>query len=155
MSVANFFSMLHDETTGEVAMVLCTMSHSSWADDIRLVANNEDVTIGGDTYLSVGLQLSFPDDALGREPEMHWQLHDVDMVVSESILTADGVIDVSISLVLASDTSDTIVGPYEAELRSASMKYGVVSGTLIPYPVLRESWNTATTFSRGDFPALS
>lgn len=140
--------------TGEVVLTLARLSHADWADDVRLVNDVADVVSNGETFTKAGFQISMPDQADDRNSAMRWTLTDADHDVITLLRTTNDVIAIEVSWILASDPDTVQVGPFEAEIRSAEIRYGMISGALVVYPVMEEVANAGFRFSTGAFPGL-
>jgi hypothetical protein len=149
-----WLSAINDGETGEVVLTLLRLSHADWASDVLLVNNTSDVVHDGETFTAAGFDLALPDQAQDRNAAMRWTLMDVDHDVIALLRTTNDVIDVEVSVILASDPDTVQAGPYAAEIRSADIRYGSVSGALVVYPVMEEVANATYRFSVGQFPGL-
>ncbi|MEC7763389.1 MAG: DUF1833 family protein [Pseudomonadota bacterium] len=145
---------INDPETAEVVLTLVTLNHADWADPVRLVNDVTDIVSDGETFTAAGFQISMPDQSEDRSSAMRWQLMDVDHDIIALLRTTNDVIDIEVSFILASDPDTVQVGPFEAEIRSADISYGGISGALVVYPVMEEVANATFRFSTGDFPGL-
>ena len=148
-------SALHDETTGEVVLTLVRLSHASWVDDIRLVGNTEDLEHLGETFEAAEISISLPDQADDRNPSMRWTYVDYDGAHTAQVRETNDEISVEISVVLASDPDTVNSGPFDGEIRSATLAPGMISGEITVYPVLEELANVKFRFNTIDYPGLT
>lgn len=149
-------SLRNDAASDEIALVLVVLEHADWPGPLRLVANTEDVVSNGDTYSAAGFEIAMPDQLEERNGEMRFNLVDADATTLALLRTTRAVIDVTVSWVLASDPDTVHAGPFEAEIRGAEGRFGMISGALTVYPVLSE-WAVARNrfrFNRKTWPGV-
>jgi len=65
---------MNAQATGEVWLVLLTLSHPTLATPIRLVNNNEDVVSRGSTFLAFPFEVELPGEDPDQPPKaMLWR----------------------------------------------------------------------------------
>lgn len=142
---------LADEDTGEVWLVLLSLSHPDLGEPLRVVNNTEDIVSGGHTFYALPFDLELPDD--GPEPGVA-RLR-IDNVSREIVTLVRSIVappTVTIDVVLADqpDTSELTIT--HLTLREVRYSAAHVMGTLYFEDVATEAVAELITPAR--FPGL-
>lgn len=148
-------SMINNPVTGEIPITLVTLSHPDMVAPVRLAANTEDVVSNGNTFGASAFTIAMPDDVERHNGAMRFELYDIDSSLLAQFRAVNDAIIAEVSWVLASDPDTVHEGPYTAEIRALSARFGMISGALTLYPVLEETANAVITFNTRDFPGLT
>ena len=132
------------QETGEVWVILLTLSHEDLATPIRVCSDAVAVTSRGDEYLPYPFELHLPDDREDREPRPELRIDNVAREIIATLRTITTPPTVTIELVLASAPDAVEVGPLPLSLWSARYDAASITGELgyeaqddAPYPAAR------------------
>lgn len=126
------------QETGEALVPLVKLSHSSWADDVRLARYNEQLTYGGEVYLPYNFNISLPDEEAEGVPVLQFRGDNVDQLLVEELRGITEAVDAEVVIVLASNPSYAEVGPVQMQLYAIDYDAFSVSGTMTIEPVLEK-----------------
>lgn len=138
--------------TDKVWLVLCTISHPDLTDDIRVVANTENITSRGLLFIGCPFELELPGETQDGPGEATLRIDNIDRVIVKTIRTIQSLPLVTLEIVLA-DQPDTVEFQLQnMTLRDASYDAGVVSGRLRFEDIVLEPIAEVITPAR--FPGL-
>lgn len=145
---------LFAQETGEVFLLLLTISHPSLAQPIRVVNNSEDVTSGGWVYQRFPFELALPPETEDAPPTVQLRIANADRQIVQAVRSLSGAaMTVDLSVVLASSPDTVEAGPYRFTLRDVSYNAAIVEGTLRFEDVLNEPF-PADSFTPARFPGM-
>lgn len=148
-----FRDAAYPEQTGEVFATLLTIEHVDLASPILLTDAGEDIVYGGDlldangnvaavagTYLSVPIEVTAPGQS-DEQPRGTIRVPNVDQAIGAVIDAIEDPLQVTITVVLMSDTSIIVGGPHlMLELGSVRGDALVVEGELTRPSLTVEPW---------------
>ena len=113
-------AQLFSQESNDPFLTLVKLSHDDF-EDICLVNNTENVTSGGVEYTAFPMKIVFPKDDGESNREVNIEFDNVDRTLIDLIRSVTDYIDVSISLILASDP-DTVQMSFD-ELKIQNITY--------------------------------
>jgi len=148
-----FRDAAYPEQTGEVFATLLTIEHADLVDPILLTDAGEDIVYGSDlldangnvaavagTYLSVPIEVTAPGQS-DEQPRGTIRVPNVDQSIGAVIDAITDPLQVTITVVLMSDTSIIVGGPYlMLELGNVKGDALVVEGELTRPSLTVEPW---------------
>lgn len=144
---------LQAQTTGEVFLVCVKVSHADWVDDLRMIQNNEAVTVNGDIYLPVAFNFTPPVEEDGSIKQSQLSIANVDQQIIANLRLLKHNPQVEAFVIMASDPDTIEVGPWHFDMRNVSYTDTMISGDLHPSaPLLRLS--SGTHYKNNTFPGL-
>jgi len=135
---ANLLKTIFLRETDEALLPLIRLSHASWVDDIRLVANATDVTHQGEVFTAHAFDLQLPDQDPDTLPVLQWQADAVDQELVQKFRDVGTVVTAEVFTVFASAPDVIEVGPYQVEMTSAEYDGLKIGGPLSIEPILDE-----------------
>lgn len=141
MTTDNYKKAVHARVTGEVPLILLTITHDELTTPIRVVDNTEDIISRGDVFLKAHFKAVFPSEEDGSPPMTKITIPNINreiLRILKSVLTPA---EVLMEVVLAS--SPDIVEMFFANFVLKDVDYEALSitGTVIidtmmeePYP---------------------
>lgn len=140
------------QQTGEVYLVLLTISHPNIAQPIRVVNNNENVTSRGDLFVAFPFEIDLPGEDSDNPPLARLRIDNVDRMIVNSIRQIDSPPSVTIEVVLASQPNTVEVSFDSLVMRNVGYDAAVVTGELVFEQIVVEP--VATTMTPAKFPGL-
>lgn len=129
------------QETGDLAVKLITITHSSLVTPLRFVSDTESLVHGGNTYLPLAFELQFPDEEDEGIPVFRWMADNVDQTFARLLRSIGSVLDVEVKEVLRA-TPDTVErGPFDVQLFQAEYDALTAGGSLGLDPVLDEPFS--------------
>ena len=95
-------AQLFAQESSDPFLTLVTLSHASFASDIRLVNNSRDIVSNGQTYTAFPMKIRFPVDDGETARDFSIDFENASLELIESIRTVTTQIDVTIEMILAS-----------------------------------------------------
>jgi Domain of unknown function (DUF1833) len=141
------------QETGEIFLILITITHDDLADPLYFVNNTENIMSRGHEFLGWPFELALPDEREDSLPSVQIRIDNVDRRILEGIrglLTAPTVL---LEIVLASVPDVVEAGPITFTLRGVDYDALVISGSLTPEDVLNEP-AMQFSFTPALFPGL-
>lgn len=132
------------QETGELAVKLITVTHSSLATPQRFVADREAIVHGGNTYQPLAFDLQFPDEEDEGIPVFRWVADNVDQTFARLLRSIGSVLDVEVREVLRATPDVVERGPFDVQLFQAEYDALTAGGTLGLDPVLDEPFSRLT-----------
>jgi hypothetical protein len=144
----------NDSETGEVFLVLLTLSHASLGSSIRVVNNDTDITSGGNLFTAFPFEITLPNDEENRVPQAKLRIDNVDRQIVQAIrAVGTDPMDVSLQVILAS-SPNTLEMEYDGmQLKQVRYNADIVEGTLTIEGFLREPY-PAGIFNPSFFSAI-
>ncbi len=140
--------------TGEVFLILCTLSHPSLAEPIRVVQNTQDITHQGQTFQRFPFEVTLPAENDEAPPAARISIDNADRTIMQAVRSlTQPAMTVELKVVLASSPDVVEVGPFEFKLRDVVGDAGVVSGSLMYEDLLRQQY-PGDDFTPGTTPGL-
>lgn len=122
--------------TGEVWLILLTISHAAISPSIRVVNNNEDIVSRGNTFLAFPFELALPQESGEQLTTIGLQIDNVDRQIVAALRAITTAPTVEVEVILA-DYPDTVeIGPYTMSMVEASYNALTVSGVLVLEDIL-------------------
>lgn len=139
--------------TGEVFLVLLTLSHPDMMVPVRLVSNTEAITSRGQAFVAFPFDITLPQEGTDSIPEVRLTVDNVDRQIMQMLRSLPSAPDVLIEIVLAS--SPDVVEYDTGTLKLFRVSYDALSiqGTLSAGDFLGEPF-PAHSFTRTNFSAL-
>jgi hypothetical protein len=107
---------MHAQETGEVWLVLLTISHADLATPIRVVNNNEDIVSRGNTFLAFPFEIVLPGQDPDSAPKAQIRFDNVERTAIPAIRGLTSAPSVLIEVILAS-------APNSVEISFDGMKF--------------------------------
>ena len=121
---------------GEVFVVLLMVDHAALAQPIRVTSNNEQTSMGGNTFEPYPFEMQLLSDSEGKVSAAKLRIDNVSRVLTDAVRTPTTPPDVTYWVVLASDPNTIEVGPVSLKLGEVTITRDSVSGTLTPALVM-------------------
>lgn len=153
---------LFAQQTSEVFIILLTISHPSFDDDIRVasdpfellpVLNVKGVVSRGEEFVFIPFDIKLPDQTDSNIARATLTVDNISREITAAVRTADSSVSVKIEVVLASDPNTVEISIDDFRLNSVTYNAFTVSGELSmdyydlePFPSSR--------FNPSDFPGL-
>lgn len=140
------------QQTGEVWLILVTISHASLASPIRVVNNNEDVTSRGLLYLAFPFQIILPGEDPDSITKAVLRFDNADRTAIAAVRGLDTAPTVALEVILASAPDVVEISFPGLTLRNATYDAFVIEGELYFESLVSEPVTYTMTPSR--FPGL-
>ena len=118
------------QNTDEAFHLLITIKSNTGTVLERFTSDAVDTVVGADTFTPYPFDLHLPKNVDGQISTTTLSLDNVSRDVIESLRSTDRALQVDMKVVLASDTSDTMVEFTDYELRQVSYDPMTISGQL-------------------------
>ena len=123
-------AQLYAQESSDPFLTLVTLSHPSFAQDIRLVNNQVDITSRGDIYTAFPLKITLPMDDGESTREVTLEMDNVGLTFVDELRTVTDLITVKLELVLASIPNDVQVSFEDLKISSLSYNKTRISARL-------------------------
>lgn len=143
---------IHAQETGEVWLVLVTITHPSLATPIRVVNNNEDITSRGNLYQAFPFDIILPGQDPDGPPRAVLRFDNVERTAIAAIRSATSAPTVTLEVILASAPNTVEISFGGMALRNVTYTATSIEGELHVEPLLNEPITLNMTPSR--FPGL-
>ncbi len=144
---------VYSSSSDEVFLTLLSISHDDLEDDLRFVADFQDIVSNGETYSACAFEYTLPDDIDGSVSSPTVTICNVDRSILTVVRTISTAPVFTISIVLASDPDTVEVGPYEYYLESVSYDALTITGTLTSNLYMDDNASTIR-YSIKTFPGM-
>lgn len=149
---ATAVASLNAQETGEVWLVLLTISHPDLPTPIRVVNNNEDITSRGNIYQAFPFEIVLPGEDPDSPPRAAIRIDNVDRSVIALIRSISSAPTVTIEVILASQPNIVEIAYSSLALRNVRYDPSTIEGELFFEPLFNEPITATMTPSR--FPGL-
>lgn len=141
--------------TNEVYLVLLTLSHPSFAVSIRVTSDAVDTVSGGLTYQHFPFEIDLPGEDDSAPARVTLKIDNVDRRIYEEVRRIDSgdPIDVTFTVISASEPDAVQAGPFSFALRSVKATAAAVEGDLVYEDILNEPF-PGVTFTPSRTPSL-
>lgn len=143
---------IHSQETGEVWLVLLTITHSTLPTPIRVVNNNEDITSRGNIYQAFPFEIILPSQDPDSIPKASLKFDNVDRTAISIIRGVEFPPAVTIEVILASQPDTIEVSFPNLTLRNVKYDAEAIEGELLFENLFSEPVTLTMTPSR--FPGL-
>lgn len=143
---------IHAQETGEVWLVLLTLSHSSLATPIRVVNNNEDITSRGNVYQAFPFDIILPGQDPDGPPKATLRFDNVDRTAMQAIRAMTSAPSITLEVILASAPDTVEISFPGLTLRNVNFDSLVIEGELYFESIFNEPITVTMTPSR--FPGM-
>lgn len=150
---ATALQALYAQETGEVFLVLLTLTSPQMGSPIRVVNNTEDVVSNGNTFVKFPFDITFPDEGEDRAPVAQLRIDNIDRQIVQAVRDTTDVIKVTIEWIRAADPDTIEVSFPDFELTDVQYDELHVRGRLTLDSFLEEPF-PADTFNPGGFPGM-
>ena len=131
-------AFLHN--TKEIWIALLTIKHPTFAEDIRIANNLDDINSNGLTYLGCPFDITLPSSTEEGQSGAKLRVNNVSQDLVKFVRTIDTAAIVDIQIILAS-SPDVIEAEYSGlELRQVTGDVGYIEGTLSHDNLLLETF---------------
>ena len=145
---------MHAPETGEVFLVLLTISHASLSPSLYFVNNLTDVVgPGSQTFTAYPFVIEIPAETDGSPPTVQLSIDNVSRAITDAVRSLPTAPTVTMSIVLASSPTTVEAGPFTLSLQDMTADAFVVTGTLGFERVLSEPY-PGDVFSPATYPGL-
>lgn len=138
--------------TGEVYLVLLTISHPNLAQSIRVVNNNENVTSRGQEFIAFPFEIELPGEDSDQPPMARLRIDNVDRMIVSSIRDIATPPNVTIEVVLASQPNQIEISFEALIMRNVSYDAASVTGELVFEQIVVEP--VALNMTPAKFPGI-
>jgi hypothetical protein len=145
-------SAIMAQETDEAFLPLLTISHADLAEPIRLVANIENISSRGETYIGLPFEIEFPQEDGEQIGAARLRVDNVDRMIVQTLRTIQTPPTVTVEVVLASQPDTVEMALTNLTLRDAAYDALAVTGYLRPEDVTEEPIGETITPTR--FPGL-
>jgi hypothetical protein len=144
---------LNAPETGEVFLILLTLSHSGLPEPIRVTSDAVTTTSRGHSFVSFPFELVLPDDQENRAPRARLVIDNVDRQIVQAVRSLSTAPTVLMEIIRAA-SPDTVEAQFvDFKLMNVSYDAQRVEGVLTIEDFTAEPF-PAATFSPGLFPGL-
>lgn len=144
---------LYAPETGEVFLVLLTVSHASLAAPIRITSDSAVTVSRGNSFIPFPFDLVLPDDLEGRAPRARLVIDNIDRQIVSAVRGLSSAASVLIEIIRAADP-DTVEAQFvDFKLTNVSYDAQKVEGDLTIEDFTAEPF-PAAIFSPSLFPGL-
>ncbi len=141
------------QETGEVFLLLLTITHASLAVPIRVVNNTVNITSLGETFVAFPFQIQLPDEHEDSPPRMRLVIDNVDRTIVQSLRPLTSPPTVQLDVCLASQPN-TIEASFPGfQLQSVGYDAFAVEGDLSLDDIVTEPFPEGS-FTPQYFPGL-
>lgn len=150
---ANARSQIQATETQDVILVVLDINHSSLANPIRVVNNNQNIVYNGNTYLASSFRFTPPAQEEGELRRATLSISNVDrslITLVRSITTSP---TVTANVVFVGATVEREAGPWDFDLFDVSYNAETITGTLVYNFKPKQTLSTVRVTFR-DFPSL-
>ena len=120
----------YNRTSGDPFLLLMTFSHASFASDIRLVQNSEDITSNGNLFSAFPCKIVLPVDDGETQREVTLELDNVGLDLISELRTVTDFIGVNLQMVLASNPDLIEIEVGELKIKNIQYNRKTISATL-------------------------
>jgi hypothetical protein len=135
---------IYAQQTGEVFVPLLTISHSS-IDTIRIVGDNQGITVDGNWYDPFPFEYELPSNESGMVESLIVKVVNVSREIVSLIRSVNTKPSATFRLIMRSDPTVNLGKDYEMDIRAASWDALMIELTL------SRSKNLSVNFPRTDF----
>lgn len=146
-------SALYAPQTGDVFLILLTLSHSDLDEPIRVSSDSVGTVSRGDTYVAYPFHLTLPDDSEGRAPRARLIIDNIDRLIISTLRRIQTAPRLRIDIVrhAAPDVVEAVFDDFRLanviyDSQSISCDLAIEDFTSEPYP--------SSTFCPSLFPGL-
>lgn len=141
------------QESGEVWVHLIQLVHADLSPTLRYCDDDEDVTHGGNLYTARAFDLELPTEGEGSGRQCTLRLDDVDRYVRGKLAGLLGPVEVTLRIILKSDPTVLLRGPFVFELQSLEKSPATLEGKLV-YQSLLDEQVPKDRFTPANCPAL-
>lgn len=149
---ATAVASLNAQETGEVWLVLLTISHPDLPTPIRVVNNNEDITSRGNLFQAFPFQIILPSEDPDTPPRAAIRIDNVDRSIIAVLRSISSAPSVTIEIILASQPNTVEIAYTSLALRNVRYDPAVIEGELFFEPLFDQPITASMTPSR--FPGM-
>lgn len=135
-----FKQKINGDSSDDPFLMMVKITHSSFAQDIRIVNNGEDITSNGDLYKASGFELFIPSETTENISRLKITILNVDASLTAMIRALDTAPEFTAFLVYASDPDTIEVGEYILELHDVTINKSFIEGSLIVTPINNDDY---------------
>ena len=126
----NALASIHAQETGEVWLVLLTITHDTLAQPIRVVNNNEDITSRGSVYQAFPFEIVLPGQDPDSLPKAALRFDNVERTAIATIRSIQTPPNVTLEVILASSPDNVEVSFPNLTLRNVTYNATAIEGEL-------------------------
>lgn len=112
-------------------LMLFTLSHPSFANEVRLVNNTEDIVSNGNTFTAFPVSVTMPNDDGESQREVRITFDNVSRYLIRELRGVTTPIDIKIEMVLASDPDFVEISLEDLKLKQIQYNSTRVSGNIV------------------------
>jgi hypothetical protein len=135
-----FLNAIHGQESGEVLLPLVKLSHASFAADIRIVPDWQEITHDSEVYSPLAFEISLPDDTDEGIPVLRWSADNVSQELIVEIRKVTGPISARVVWVLASQPDTIEAGPFDLSILAVEYDAFTIGGVMGVEPILDEQF---------------
>lgn len=144
---------LYTEDGSEAVLYLITLEHEDWPDPIRLVDNNEDLVVNGETFIGWPMSVRLPDELDDQDRSISIQVSAVKRDILQELRKLSSPPRAFLELILSGDPDTTRVGPFAMDLDDIGFDSMSISGDLIFADLVNDTY-PKQTFTPQNSPGL-
>lgn len=143
---------LNAQETGEVWLVLITLSHADLGTPIRVVNNNEDIISRGQTYKAFPFEFVLPNTDGDSPSKATLRIDNIDRQIVTTLRTLSSGPSITMEVIMASAPNTVEISLAGMKLANATYDINIVDGEIIAEPLFNEPITAQMTPSR--FPGM-
>lgn len=146
-------AQLFAQESNDPFLMLITLSHSTFASDIYLVNNTENVISNGRTFQAFPVNIRLPVDDGETAREISIEFDNVSLELIDEVRTVTNPIDLKIEMVLASNPDSIEISLEDLKLRSLSYNKQRISAKIYMDTFLNVEL-TSERYTPKNFPGI-
>ncbi len=150
---AELRQQLYGQESNDPFLMLVTMQHSSFVEDILFVNDVQDIESRGLTYTAFPISITLPADDGETSKDVKMVFDNVSLELVEEFRSITTPIEVKIEMILASNPDSIQLSLEELKLRNVTYNRQTVSGVLFMDDFLNTEMNSEK-YTPSTFPGL-
>jgi Domain of unknown function (DUF1833) len=146
-------AQLYSQQSDDVFLILLTLSHPTFASDIRLVNNSTDIVSRGDTFTAFPFKIRLPVDDGESNREVSIEFDNVSLELLDELRTVTTSIEVNIEMILNSLPDEVQISLGELKIQTVSYNKQTVSARLFLDSFLTTELNSEV-YSPSVYPGI-
>jgi hypothetical protein len=135
-----FIEVTQALATGESALFLLTIDHPSWAQPLRVVQNQQDITSRGEVFTAYAFDLTLAADNSKTLPAMQLTLDNVDRSLIQQIRALPSSPTIVVELIISSEPDSPEISFPDMEMKQISYDANSIRTQIIVADILNVSY---------------
>lgn len=149
---ATAVASMNSQQTGEVWLILLTITHPDLPATLRFVNNNEDIVSNGQTFTAFPFEIVLPNQDPDTPPRATLRIDNVDRAIVAALRSITSAPTIQFDVILAS-APNTLEATFPGmRLNGATYDVAKIEGEIAPEPLFTEPITYSMTPSR--FPGM-